>query len=259
MDYAQEELTLQQSESSTVPRPANVLPLLESVWAMLTSVTDGRNSSPAFAALDHDGSWLKMCLGSCQLCLDGSLETYCEPWPKRGTLLDGNAGVLPMWERRTRESGCSLLGGWPTPDTNNHRDGSKMRRAAKGNHAMSLHHMVYIQEYWPTPRAQSSTGPSKTASRQGGEDLQAAAMWGTPKATDCKGSGPFGSRSQQHDQQRKNLKGMVMESGAGQLNPDWVETLMGYPPGWTELPVNWKPKSGRRSKAKNNMSGSRQE
>lgn len=39
---------------------------------------------------------------------------------------------------------------WPTPDTQNSRDGSKTRKALKGRHGLSLHHAVSI---WPTPTA----------------------------------------------------------------------------------------------------------
>ena len=52
---------------------------------------------------------------------------------------------------------------------------------------------------YPTPRAQSATGPSNAPNRQGSPDLQTVA--------------------------------------GGQLNPEWVEWLMGYPIGWTELSV----------------------
>ena len=87
-------------------------------------------------------------------------------------------------------------------------------------------------------------------------------MFPTPKASDHKGSGPAGSRSAEHDLRKGNLKGAVMyatpqardyrtgqverwqdpektrnlnDQIGGQLNPDWVEWLMGFPIGWTNL------------------------
>ena len=102
----------------------------------------------------------------------------------------------------------------------------------------------------------------------------AARSWPTPKATDYKGSGPVGSKSAEHDFKKHNLKGVVMfyptpttgaglcggtgnfqqlkkleeaghiteeerrnmsQGNGGQLNPDWVEWLMGFPPGWTDV------------------------
>jgi len=105
-------------------------------------------------------------------------------------------------------------------------------------------------------------------------DAKAAMLWPTVKASDYKGSGPAGSKSAEHDLKHRNLKGVVMytpnardfrnatakewdnpkntrnlnrqiaklceggtsvEERNGQLNPTWVEWLMGYPIGWTEL------------------------
>lgn len=121
--------------------------------------------------------------------------------------------------------------------------------------------------------------PSKP--RTGGTD---ARLWPTPKATDYKGSGPAGSKCAEHDMKKRNLKGVVMyyptpTTGAelcggtgnynqlkaleevgeiteeerksmaagngGQLNPDWVEAMMGFSPGWTELEPDGQTEPGR--------------
>lgn len=82
----------------------------------------------------------------------------------------------------------------------------------------------------------------------GGQD---AFLWGstiypTLKASDSKGTGPMGSRSAEHDLQRKNMRGCVLYATPcrgdatgtdvnGQLNPEWAEWLMGFPAGWSEL------------------------
>lgn len=82
----------------------------------------------------------------------------------------------------------------------------------------------------------------------GGQD---AFLWGstiypTLKASDSKGTGPMGSRSAEHDLERKNLRGCVLYATPcrgdatgtdvnGQLNPEWAEWLMGFPVGWSEL------------------------
>ena len=41
---------------------------------------------------------------------------------------------------------------WPTPDTQNHRDGTKRRKDSYGSHGVSLHHKIAETENWPTPR-----------------------------------------------------------------------------------------------------------
>lgn len=82
----------------------------------------------------------------------------------------------------------------------------------------------------------------------GGQD---AFLWGstiypTLKASDSKGTGPMGSRSAEHDLQRKNMRGCVLYATPcrgdatgtdvnGQLNPEWAEWLLGFPAGWSEL------------------------
>ena len=44
---------------------------------------------------------------------------------------------------------------WPTPDTQNFRDGSVLRKSAYGSHSVSLHHKV---AYWSTPSARDYRG-----------------------------------------------------------------------------------------------------
>ena len=81
-------------------------------------------------------------------------------------------------------------------------------------------------------------GKEFTGTRHAMKLIQAVKMWPTPKATDCKGSGRRGSKAAEHDLARGNLKGVVMyrdHGDVGQLNPDWVEWLMAFPPGWTDI------------------------
>ncbi len=58
-------------------------------------------------------------------------------------------------------------------------------------------------------------------------------MLPTPRATDSKGSGPRGSKSQKHLEDRAYLSGTVATEDCGSLNPEFVENLMGYPVGFT--------------------------
>ena len=97
---------------------------------------------------------------------------------------------------------------------------------------------------------------------QGCSSSESQKLFPTPKASDSKGSGPAGSKSAEHDLARRNLRGVVLyatpcvrdyrtgqrkryenpermnalnDQIGGQLNPTWVEWLMGFPIGWTEL------------------------
>lgn len=105
---------------------------------------------------------------------------------------------------------------------------------------------------WPTPcAADGYTAKLRSTQQQGmgrhSLNLPAAIrLYPTPTASDRKGTGPMGSRSAEHDLQRENLKGCVLYATPcrgdatgtdvnGQLNPEWVEWLMGFPAGWSEL------------------------
>jgi hypothetical protein len=79
-------------------------------------------------------------------------------------------------------------------------------------------------------------------------------LWPTPRASEYKDCGPVGSKSQVHMEKRDYLCAKVKEESkpTGQLNPMWVEWLMGYPIGHTELNASviawFRPKLGKRSR-----------
>jgi hypothetical protein len=88
---------------------------------------------------------------------------------------------------------------------------------------------------WPTPKA-SAAGPdfAKMDRSATGISLQTAvAMFPTPKSRDWKGQSQRGIHAQ--GDALPNLDrgdGTVI---GGSLNPNWVEWLMGWPIGWTDL------------------------
>ncbi len=60
--------------------------------------------------------------------------------------------------------------------------------------------------------------------------------WPTPVASMSKGSSPAAlTRKSGADRTNDRLDHAVMALHGGQLNPEWVEWLMGWPIGWTEL------------------------
>src|SRR5262245_25388543 len=70
---------------------ANRTPPLDDAWVPPTSAISGRTSPESFASLNPDGSWRKTCQGYSQVMLDGSLETFCETWPRAGMTRSGTA------------------------------------------------------------------------------------------------------------------------------------------------------------------------
>jgi len=177
-------------------------------------------------------------------------EPYTGSWPAEGIVLNGKLWEQKMWEHLTGglDGGQSVT--WPTPDTQNHRDGTKVRKdnnlAEGGRHGVSLHHAV-VQ--WPTP----ATNPpgwknievvdkdgnypthinqrfyDKKTGRLVQKGLEQVVQWPTPLVDDANNTNPKANRFPTLVSQVKK------QEGSGSLNCNWVEALMGYPPGWTSL------------------------
>ena len=77
----------------------------------------------------------------------------------------------------------------------------------------------------PTPRAQARTSSKRTISEYRHNPEEFVMIWPTPAARDWK-SGK-GRQKNGHTPQLPEVTG-------GQLNPTWVEWLMGFPSGWTD-------------------------
>jgi NADH:ubiquinone oxidoreductase subunit F (NADH-binding) len=94
---------------------------------------------------------------------------------------------------------------------------------------------------WPTPIARDHKGKGGR-----GSDLPSVvSLWPTPTTFDAKdtmtcnpvitASGSIRHLNKQGGQSRAGLAIITKIGGNGQLNPAWVEWLMGFPIGWTEL------------------------
>lgn len=67
--------------------------------------------------------------------------------------------------------------------------------------------------------------------------LKISEIWPTICASQWRGTGPIGPKSHEHRLARSYLDASVQEyeGRSGPLNPAWVEWLMGFPEGWTDL------------------------
>jgi len=182
-----------------------------------------------------------------QCSLLGDLEEFSETWPQWGLMRDGEC-----WEQRTleqtirgTESGLSPNGvdSFHTPNTTGLDGGSNSRRALK-----------IRKETWPTPVASKGgawrgDGQVSMVARnvetyeeyllltQGSSKKKRDKYWPTPQASDNRDRGNMSNPS---IQRRVAIGKQIMLSQSvdpisGQLNPTWVEWLMGWPLGWTDL------------------------
>jgi DNA (cytosine-5)-methyltransferase 1 len=183
------------------------------------------------------GSFTKYSQDSCswkthQCSLLGDLEEFSETWPQWGLMRDGECWEQRTLERHIRGTGFGLspngVDSFHTPNTTGLDGGSNSRKALK-------------KRLLPTPDA-SPRGPTKDydpkAKSQSGRTLQSfVAKWPTPRATDFKGATSAEAMSKAAARGfSPNLPEATAASvGGGKLNPTWVEWLMGWPLGWTDL------------------------
>lgn len=123
---------------------------------------------------------------------------------------------------------------WPTPTASMHK--------GAGKNGKMRNRLDYATERWPTPQARDHKGASKRAKNGEGDDLpNAVKKYPTPAARDYKGANGFDTTQEKLSEGKRSHLGQLpnvvqQENGAaiqGNLNPDWVEWLMGWPIGWT--------------------------
>ena len=158
--------------------------------------------------------------------------------------------LLQQLTLRTRDTDVGLSELWLTPSATNiekrSEEGLRKRkkyRESKGRKTVPPGNLAEQVQYgkpvtdmamWPTPRAidgivrHSKKWMKKRIDEKRDVDLTTAVkMWPTPTTQDGKNNGG-------KSQHRRNSKPLNAEVG-GALNPQWVEWLMGYPIGWTDL------------------------
>jgi hypothetical protein len=200
---------------------AKTSPAQEEVQASPDSAADsGQKWLGSFARYDLvTSSWKTH-----QYSLAGDLVEYSETWPQWGLMRDGECWVLPTWERRTSETESGL---WPTPTVT----GNYNRKGASKTSGDGIATAV---NRWPTPTTtcdRANHNSPSVLNRQHGINLAGAVMkWATPVARDYRSPGQSWlerTGSSQGDPLNTQVGGV--------LNPTWVEWLMGWPLGWTDL------------------------
>lgn len=135
------------------------------------------------------------------------------------------AFVIPACavDARTGETGAQL---WPTARSKESGD----YQYSRGDHNKPTPTLSGAVKMWPTPTAGKCGMTAKTSGRPIEKSTHlstqvylAERLWTTPTAADSTGTTEGG-----------NSRSLRTDVG-GQLNPTWVEWLMGFPTGWTDL------------------------
>lgn len=115
---------------------------------------------------------------------------------------------------------------WPTPTTRDYKSADVNPNSKRFQRDTELNTAVVMMPTQVAGDAQGSHGGNM------GSSLRTFThMFPTPAAQDAKNSTLPPSQAD-----RDTLPGQMIRDGQqGQLNPDWVEWLMGFPPGWTDI------------------------
>lgn len=250
------------STSSPEGSPASLCRPPESDEAMPTPAGSGPLCDELSRIPGPVGWLLRTCVASSRWGTSRCALT----WKKKVTTSGRLFYLLSASTRRTAESASGL---WPTPQAspNQNRDTQPKPSVVNGTHGWSLagaaHDSLSLNpvRLWPTPSANEmrTTDPVRLLERReqckatatngngfgltlgNAITLSEAGLWPTPTSRDHKDgtnvenvpvNGLLG-----------RAVGPTKQSGA--LNPRWVEWLMGYPDGWTDLGPSATPSSPR--------------
>ena len=193
----------------------------------------------SLAKYDHDSrSWK-----TAQHSLIEDSDECSVIWPRSGMTVNGECWELPMLVRRTKETDCGL---WRTPtvgmlNADRAKDPEYTARKEEKGQTITLADQVKNQRLWPTPTVcgnYNRNGASSTS----GDGLATAVsqrMYPTATATAYKGWSQNHNRADTNDRLDYTIEREAYSHGQQtppmRLNPDWVEWLMGWPIGWTDL------------------------
>lgn len=186
----------------------------------------------SFARYDRDSSSWKT--PQCSL-LEG-LDVFSETWPRWGMMRNGECSERMTAAPPTSATGSGFAELLPTPLASIATHGGPNQRDSSGCPGLQMAAMK-----WPTPLSGEGSGGGNAAyalAAMKGERRKSGAVrslklrdavlvFPTPTCRDLKS----GTGAQERPGHALPLSSAI----GGQLNPTWVEWLMGWPLGWTDL------------------------
>ena len=246
------QIDLEELTSSAAGSHASRGPLLGSSEAQKMTEISGRKCCELLKLYKVGGSLAKMseALLTSRWGSSAAFLTWKASDTKPSHLLFQLAPSMP----RTDEIASGL---WPTAQA---WDGKRRPRKPDGKRGMALSDLAAPQ-MWPTPqhRDWKSGQAERYTNKKNSNDLNdAVRMWPTPTASDYKGSGPTVVRKDGKNRLNDRLDYATEQraQNGGQLNPNWVEWLMGFPTGYTDLKPSEMP-SSRKSLRKSGAQSSK--
>jgi hypothetical protein len=173
-------------------------------------------------------------------CQDISVAGGGKGWTEKGR--GSGQKWLGLFVKYSRESyvwktaQCSLLGGseefletWP-------RWGSMRNGESYLQPTAALPICESASGLWPTPTVSGNYNRIGASAKSGTGLATAVKMYPTPVATQYKGWSKNHNRADSNDRIDYTIEREAYEMDMpGRLNPTWVEWLMGWPLGWTDL------------------------
>lgn len=217
-------LFLEDSRARTYPSQAVEMDWTESV------VDSGGKWRESLARYDPDTHSLR----TAQLSLIEDWTGCSVTLPRSGLMLDGQCWELPMLGRITRETESGFL---PTPVAKD--AGSGRFNTSIGGKPRPTLALIARKDLWPTPTVCGNHN-RKGASKTSGDGLATAVakkMWPTPQASDNRDRGNLSTPAiaRRVEIGKQVSLSMCVSPMNGRLNPQWVEWLMGWPIGHTDL------------------------
>jgi hypothetical protein len=196
--------------------PARIFPsLVKALGFRVSEAAFGMSTPGLLASYDRDTQSWK----TSELSLFGDSIEYSGRWPRSGTMRSGKIYAPPMSERPTvgKESGL-----WRTP-TLGMLNADRAKDPEYGNRKAAKGQTITLAD---------QVRPSlATMARKG--------LWPTPTGGDAKASGSAGYSTASGRHTGATLTDATVRADpspeGGSLNPVFVEWLMGYPLGWTDL------------------------
>lgn len=171
-----------------------------------------------------------------QCSLLGDSDEFSETWPRWGSMRNGECYLRPIQMPLIYGNASGFEVMWQTPVADDAIERTAGKWNSRGEPKLSAE-----VKLWPTPTASLADKGGRITPRKGREgctliEAVSSRMWPTPCASASKGSSPATlKRKSGKSRENDRIDHAVMASDGGQLNPEWVEWLMGWPIGHTAL------------------------